>query len=130
MDRAALIAELQQAGIKHSPEEILQIARRPDGRVVFLETGNERSGWQHIRDDHTSDFRDRGIPEERIQDAVMAAVTRGRTLGTQGVSRTIFEVEFNGDIQYISVSVSSNGYIVGANPTRRDLVRRLLQERD
>lgn len=84
MDRAAIIAELQKAGIKHNPSEILRIAKRPDGTIVFLEAGNERAGWQHIRDDHASDFGNRGIPEDRIQDAIMAAVTRGRTLGTQG----------------------------------------------
>jgi filamentous hemagglutinin len=47
-----------------------------------------------------------------------------RILGNQGRSRTVYEIEFNGTIQYISVEVASNGYIVGANPTRRNLIRR------
>ncbi|WP_242072318.1 hypothetical protein [Microcoleus sp. FACHB-68] len=93
-----------------------------------METGNNRSGWQHILREHTEDFANRGIYEDQIQDVIMEAVTRGRIIGTQGVSRTFYEVKFNGLIQYISVSVSSNGYIVGANPTRRRLIRRFTQE--
>lgn len=129
MDREALIAELQAAGVRHNPDEILQIAKKPDGIIVFLETGNNRSGWQHIRNNHAVNFASRGIPEEELQVAVMAAVVSGRMIGTQGSSRSVYEVLFNNETQYISVEVAINGYIVGANPTPRRLIRRLLQER-
>ncbi len=65
---------------------------------------------------------------ERI-DAVITAVINGRILGNQGRSRTVYEIELNGAIQYISVEVASNGYIVGANPTRQNLIRRFTEER-
>ena len=100
-----------------------------DGKIVFLEIGDDRSGWVHIRETHARDFINRGISENQIIEAVMAAVTRGRFLGTQGTTRTIYEVEFNGDTQYISVDIASNGYIVGANPTKTRLIRRLTQEK-
>lgn len=48
----------------------------------------------------------------------MAAVTTGTFLMYQGTvqPRYVYEVIFNGQRQYIAVSVSDNGYIVGANP--------------
>ena len=129
MDRDALIAELQAAGVKHNPDEILQIAKKLDGRLVFLETGNNRAGWQHIQREHTEDCANRKIHEDQIQDAIMAAVIRGKIIGTQGTSRSVYEVVFNSETQYISVEVASNGYIVGANPTPKRLIRRFIEER-
>jgi filamentous hemagglutinin len=129
VDREELIAQLRATGVKHNPDDILRIARLPDGKIVFLEIGNDGSGWQHIRKQHAENFAARGIPEDQIIDAVIAAVINGRILGNQGRSRTVYEIELNGEIQYISVEVASNGYIVGANPTRQNLIRRFTQER-
>ena len=130
MDREELIAELREAGIKHNPDAILRIAKLPEGKIVFLEIGNSNSGWQHIIEKRKSNFADRGIPEDQIIDAIMVAVTRGKVIGTQGKSRNIYEVEFNDSLYYISIEVSSNGYIVGANPTPTRLIRRFSQDRE
>jgi filamentous hemagglutinin len=129
VEREELIGQLRVSGVKHNPDDILGIARLSDGKIVFLEIGNDGAGWQHIRKQHAENFAARGIPENQIIDAVMAAVINGRILGNQGRSRTVYEIEFNGAIQYISVEVASNGYIVGANPTRKNLIRRFTQER-
>ncbi len=129
VEREELIAQLRASGVKHNPDDILGIARLSDGKIVFLEIGNDGAGWQHIRKQHAENFAARGIPENQIIDAVMAAVINGRILGNQGRSRTVYGIEFNGAIQYISVEVASNGYIVGANPTRKNLIRRFTQER-
>jgi len=48
VEREELIAQLRAAGVKHNPDDILGIARLPDGKIVFLERGNSNSGWQHI----------------------------------------------------------------------------------
>ena len=124
-DKNALIAELEQAGIKHIPDDILRIAKKSNGTIVFLEQGNSRSGLQHILERHGTDFVKRGIPENQIPDAVITALTKGRIVGTQAAGRTIYQVLFNDQTQYISVTVGSNGYIVGANPTPERLIRRL-----
>jgi len=70
VDREALIAELQKAGVKHNADDILRIAKKPDGTIVFLERGNLKSGLQHILENHASDFFKRGIPQEQISDHV------------------------------------------------------------
>ncbi|MDZ8026356.1 MAG: hypothetical protein RMY36_018785 [Nostoc sp. SerVER01] len=117
-DKAALLAALSQAGIKHSPEKIVRIAKQGDGKILFLEEGNTEAGLQHILEQHSLEFLNQGIEPEQIPDAIIAAVTQGRVTGYQGrrKTRTIYQVTFNGKTQYISVTVSDNGYIVGANP--------------
>jgi hypothetical protein len=126
VQKAALIAELQQAGIKHTPEKILRIAKLDNGKIVFLEEGKGGEGGRglaHILENHQEDFMERGIGATQIIDAVMAAVTQGQIIGYQKTRsptpRTIYEVFFDGNIQYISVTVGDNGYIVGANPAHR-----------
>lgn len=121
-DKAALLAALLDAGIKHSPEKIVRIAKQADGKIVFLEEGKpgrRGSGLAHILKEHQEDFARRGIAENEIPDAVIAAITRGTFLGYQGTiepRREIYEVTFNGKTQCIAVTVGDNGYIVGANP--------------
>ena len=131
VEREELIAQLLADRIKHNPENILRITRLSEGKIVFLEIGNDISGWQHIRKDHANDFANRGIPEDMIIDAIISAVTSGIIIGTQGTKRKrdVYEIEFNGVVKYISISVGENGYIVGANPTRKDIIHRLLRER-
>ena len=121
-EQAALIAELQEAGIKHTPEKIVRIAKKHDGTIVFLEEGKggkRGSGLAHILEKHQEDFAKRGISPDEIPDAVINAVTQGQFMGYQGTvepRREIYQVTFNQQTQYIAVTVSDNGYIVGANP--------------
>ncbi len=114
--RASLLEELAQGRVKHTPENVIAIAKDASGKVVFLEKGGAKAGLQHIVQEHGAQFAQQGIAEAQIPDAVMAAVTRGKQVGMQG-ARPIFEVEFNGKTHRIAVDVSSNGFIVGANPT-------------
>ena len=117
-DKTALLAELSQLGIKHSSEKIVRIAKQADGKIVFLEEGNADAGLQHILEEHSSQFADQGIETDQIPDSIITAVTEGKIVGYQGrkKTRTIYEVNFNDKTHYISVTVSDNGYIVGANP--------------
>ncbi|MGK7875874.1 MAG: hypothetical protein AB4426_22020 [Xenococcaceae cyanobacterium] len=116
VEKIALIAELRQAGIKHTPEKILRITKLPNGKIVFLEKGNLKAGLRHILKEHRQHFAKRGISEEQIPDVVITAVAKGKVVGSQGKDRPIYEVIFNGRTKYISVTVSNNGFIVGANP--------------
>ncbi|ACK66413.1 conserved hypothetical protein [Rippkaea orientalis PCC 8801] len=119
-----LIEELEAAGIKHNPEEIIAITRLSNDKIIFLEQGNRRSGLQHILEKHGQDFINRGIAENRVVEVIMKAIIEGRIVGTQGSTRTIYEVMFEGKVQYLSINVGNNGYIVGANPTSRKLIPR------
>ncbi|WP_207548499.1 RHS repeat-associated core domain-containing protein, partial [Methylobacterium indicum] len=115
------IDELKRKGVKFTPESVLATGRDRNGNVVFLESGNIKSGLNHIIQKHGSDFASIGVPEGEIKDVVMRAVTEGNIIGYQGAGtgRPIFELPLNGYRQRIAVTIGDNGYIVGANPRGR-----------
>ena len=114
----ALIDEVIANGEKISPEKVVMITKDPNGKIVWLETGNASSGLQHIINQHGHEFNGKGISNEDIPDYVLEAVYQGHIVGTQGKRnpRTVYEFIYNGQKQRIAVQVGSNGYIVGANP--------------
>jgi hypothetical protein len=78
------------------------------------------AGLQHILEKHGVDFANKGIPADLIPDAVLTAITNGTIVGYLGSAREprpIYQVNFQGQNLYIAVTVSQNGFIVGANPT-------------
>ncbi|WP_218079584.1 hypothetical protein [Anthocerotibacter panamensis] len=115
---SALIQELERAGIKHTPEDILGIARDQTDRIVFLETGNARAGFTHIANQHSVDFANQGIAESQLSEFILNAVIRGKIVEYQGKggTRPVFEHIFNGQRYLTGVTIGSNGFIVGANP--------------
>lgn len=115
-----LVAELKANGVNFTSENVLKIEKLADGRIVWLESGNEKAGLAHIVTKHAGEFLGRGITADQIPDAIMTAVKEGKIIGYQGkgTDRPIYEFAFNGKAQQVAITVSSNGYIVGANPTR------------
>ncbi len=113
----ALIEEVVASGEKISPEKVVMITRDPKGKIVWLETGNAKSGLEHIIKKHGHEFNGRGIANKDIPDYVLEAVYQGNVVGTQGKRdpRTIYEFVYYGQKQRIAVQVGSNGYIVSAN---------------
>jgi filamentous hemagglutinin len=114
----ALINEVIANGEKISPDKVVMITKVPSGKIVWLETGNQSSGLQHIINEHGHEFNGKGISNEEIPDYVLEAVYQGNVVGTQGKRnpRAVYEFVYNGQTQRIAVQVGSNGYIVGANP--------------
>lgn len=113
----ALIDEVIADGKKISPDNVLLITKDPHGKIVWLETGNDSSGLQHIIKEHGKEFNDIGISNETIPNFVLEAVYQGKIIGTQGKRnpRDVYEFIYNGEKYRIAVQVSTNGYIVGAN---------------
>ena len=117
-DGKALIDEVISNGDKISPDKVLLIGRDQAGKIVWIEEGNDSSGFQHILDEHGNDFNNIGISEDKIPEFVMEAVSQGTIVDYQGKRnpRPIYEFEYNGETYRVAVQVGSNGYIVGANP--------------
>lgn len=117
----ALIQEVQQKGLKITPDEVIGITKDKSGKIIWLEKGHldgKPSGLAHIVQEHESNFNDKGIQTSDIADFVLSAVGRGTIIGYQGkgTGRPIYEVTYNGETYHVAVTVGSNGYIVGANP--------------
>ncbi|MFM0288003.1 hemagglutinin repeat-containing protein [Paraburkholderia megapolitana] len=102
-------------GVKFTPKNVIATGTAADGQVVFLETGSSSAGLQHIIEEHGVDFTNKGIAQSDIPSVVMDAVTQGKLVGTNG-SAPVYEITYNGTPKYVSVGVSSNGFIVRANP--------------
>ncbi|MGR2741123.1 hypothetical protein ACUY1T_21985, partial [Billgrantia sp. Q4P2] len=114
LTRDELIAGLPQ-GTKITPENVVDIRRLPDGRTVWLETGSDAAGLQHIYNRHEVDFSNKGIPREEIPAVIMNALERGDVVGTNG-SASVYRIRHNGIEQNIAIGIGSNGFVVRANP--------------
>lgn len=114
----ALIDEVIANGEKISPAKVVMITRDPTGKIVWLETGTNKSGLKHIINEHGKQFNGKGITNADIPELVLEAVYQGKVVGTQGKRnpRTLYKFTYNGVTQLIAVQVSNNGYIVSANP--------------
>ncbi|MGW5116240.1 hypothetical protein ACWEQ8_12495 [Streptomyces noursei] len=53
---------------------------------------------------------------EDIPALLKKALTEGTLIDTQGRTRLVYEVVFNGKSQLVAIDVSSNGFVIGANP--------------
>ncbi len=119
--KASLLEEMTAQGIKYTPENIVQVVKNTEGKIIFLESGNSRAGLQHIIGEHAKDFANIGVSEAQIPDVVMKAVSEGKIVGYQGegTGRPIYETIINGEVHRLAITVSSNGFMVGANPAGR-----------
>ncbi|OUI77764.1 hypothetical protein HK18_02865 [Commensalibacter intestini] len=109
--------EMSANGVKFSPDRLVRVEKLDDGRIVFLEKGDEDSGLQHIIKEHAQEFADKGVSEAEIPDLIMETL-KGKPVGYQGkgTGRPIYEITINGQRERIAITTGSNGYIVGANP--------------
>lgn len=118
--RQALIAEVVAAGHKISPNAVVHVARAPDGRVVWLERGDGRTGLSHLlRAERIARFADVGVAPTDIPGLAVRAILEGRPIGRKGRDGTIYDVDIGGGRRRdIVVVVGSNGYIITAYPVR------------
>ena len=115
---ADLLDELAKSGVKYNPDDVLAVTKTADGKLVWLENGNNSEGMQHILN-HAEDFVNKGVPEDKIEELIMESLTNGKVIGYQGrgTGRLIYEVVFEGKTYDTAITVGSNGFIVGANPS-------------
>ena len=109
-----LLNELANSGVKYNLDEVVAITKTTDDKLVWLEKGNNRAGLEHILL-HADQFLDKGIVKEEIPDFIIYTLKNGKRIDTQN-TRPIYEVIYKGTKQRIAISVSDNGFIVGANP--------------
>ena len=99
----ALVDELVNSGEKCTPENIVGITKNSSGKIVWLETGTKRAGFNHIVEEHGSQFHGKGISNNEIPNYIMEAVHQGNIVGYQGKKnpRTIYEFVYEGKRQRV-----------------------------
>lgn len=113
LTRNELISGLP-AGTEITLESVADIRKLPNGLTVWLETGSDVAGLQHIYKRHEVDFATKGILRDDIPSVVMNALERGNIVGTNG-SANVNRITHNGVEQNIAIGVGSNGFVVRAN---------------
>ena len=118
-----LMKELEESGEKYSGKDVIFVVKQQNGKLAWLEEGNDGAGWKHIRK-HIKDFTEQGIDEDSIVDLLREAILRGKMIGYQKTEnktpREVYELEFNGKTIRIAITISDNGFIVGANPIKKE----------
>ena len=118
-----LINKLEAKRIKFDAEAILEIDQYQGGDVFFLERGNAKAGYKHVLD-HAEDFKNKGVSVAKLPKFLMFALKQNEQVATQGAKKnrgrpvykgTLFGAK-NASVD-VAISVGSNGFIVGANPT-------------
>ena len=113
----ALIQELKEKGVKFTEENLMWLFKNKDGKIIFLEKGKNSGGFQHILK-HKEEFLDKGIFEEDLAEFIMESLKNGKIVGKEG-SRFVYEYIYKGIKQTTAITVSSNGFVVGANPVSK-----------
>ena len=115
----SLMEELRNSGEKYSEKDIIFIVRQQNGKIAWLEEGNESVGLKHIKIRHAKEFQKKGIKEGLIPELIKEAIVNGKIIGKQGNGPTpgdIYAVDFMEKKLIIMIVVSSNGFIITAHP--------------
>jgi SPP1 gp7 family putative phage head morphogenesis protein len=124
VQRRQLISEVRQSGTEINEAAIAWIDRRQDGKVIWLD---RELGLAHILEKE-QDFVKRGIAAEDIASLIKETVFNGEVIGMQGEQRQrpIYRVQFKDQTTYVAITISDEGFVVGANPANKRVLRRLL----
>ena len=120
MREKTLIKELEKNQIKFSINDLVFITKCKTGKIVWLEKGSEKAGLAHIEKAHGDDFLKKGISKDKIPDLLLEVVNNGidtgKKQGRHKNARPIYDVEFEGKKLKVAITISENGFLVGANP--------------
>lgn len=85
---------------------------------AWLEEGNSKAGMQHVLK-HQGEFAQHGVHPDEIPHYLAHATQHGNIVGLQGKGdgRSVYQTEHNGHPGHVGVTMGSNGFVVGANPT-------------
>lgn len=117
-----LLSELVRQKVKYTEEDIIFITKDKEGKLIWLERGNDISGLTHIILNHSNDFLNAfGIKTDEIALYLYNAITNGEMVSSSpskikgGLDRVY---EYDG-YYYTFVGMGDNGFIVTAFPTKK-----------
>ncbi len=56
-----MLDELVESGVKYNPDDVVMITKTPDGKLMWLETGNSKVGLNKIVSKHGDELINSGI---------------------------------------------------------------------
>ncbi len=127
---ADLIAGLEKNGVKFTKENIVFITKDGTGQTVWLETGSQSTGMQHIISRHADNFLEKhGVAKAEIATHLEAVFHQGKVEYSRIMSKTGgYERLYSHNGRYYLLSgVGKNGYIVSAYPIGEKEALRLIR---
>ena len=121
VNRSSMIETLQSAGVRFTPEKVLFVTKDKSGQMVWLETGNTKSGLQHISK-HIDQFVEKhGIKPNYLASHIKNIITYGI------VVKSKLKRLKNGKMGYEKIylyknkyaalgAIGTNGYVVSIYP--------------
>lgn len=107
-----LMDELASSGVKYNPDEVIAVTKTADGKLLWLEQGNTKSGLTHILERHADDFASQGIDDIPL---LLNDVLKTAPIKAGSNSKGLFaDYVFNGNTY--RVAYGTNGYIVSFYP--------------
>ena len=104
--------ELASSGVKYNPDEVIAVTKTADGKLLWLEQGNTKSGLTHILERHADDFASQGIDDIPL---LLNDVLKTAPIKAGSNSKGLFaDYVFNGNTY--RVAYGTNGYIVSFYP--------------
>lgn len=107
-----LLDELATSGVKYNPEEVVMITKNLDGKLLWLEKGNNKAGLKHIVDGHAVDFEARGIKDIP---SFLNEVLKNKPIKTGDGKNGPFANYLIKGVKY-RVAYGTNGFIVSFYP--------------
>ncbi len=119
--------------LKFTPENVLAGTWTAEGKPVWIEIGDARSGLQHLLSGHTGDFLTMGIQPYQVPDLLMTALDKGKIIAYQKDGQTltheqaallifqpkppapIYRVRYHRHERDIAINLAPNGFVVSAN---------------
>jgi filamentous hemagglutinin len=108
--------------IKHTPEDILEIEKDLDGKIIFLEKGNQNAWFAHIFEQHGSEFLNKWIQEKDIWKFIITIAKNNRPIGAMQNGRKVYKISQNGIDNYYGIEISTNWFIVSAQTLSIDKI--------
>ena len=105
--------QLSASNTKFNKENTMWIVRKADGKICWLESGNESSGFKHIMQQHpVSQFATFNVSSELgVSSLIYKTISESYPVGTYGSGGLVYSL---GNQKYLNIVISSNGYIVNA----------------
>ncbi len=107
-----LVDELSKSGVKYNADDVVMVTKAADGKLMWLEKGNDSSGLKHMIKRHTTEFMKKGIDDIP---SFLNKILQTKPIQT-GVNPAGPFSEYLIDGVKYRVVYGSNGYIVSFYP--------------
>lgn len=121
--RADMLKPLIEAKVKFNADEVQFVTKDKSGQIIWLETGNDNAGLNHILKKHADDFSTKhNVSKENVVSHIKNIISEGNIEYSRIIKRGTREgieklYSYNGKY-YLLSGIGTNGFVVSAYPIK------------